>query len=180
MAELITLARPYARAAFDFARDAGDLRGWSEQLRLTAAVARTDTVAGVLKHPAWSAERQAGLLREVCGDRLNTAVENFIKLLASNRRLPLLPEIASLFEQFKTNLEKRVEVTVLSAFEMDDSTRETLAQAVTGKLNREVIVDTQTDADLLGGVLIRAGDLVIDGSVRGRLRKLSAAMNSQD
>lgn len=178
MAELSTLARPYARAAFEYAREKGALVAWSEQLLLAAAVTATDTVAQVLSNPSLTAQQQAKTLTDVCGDSLNAEGANFIGLLADNKRLPLLPEISALFEQYKANQEKTVEVTVYSAFEVAPDTQQTLAQVLKTKLEREVNVDTEVDAELLGGVLIRAGDLVIDGSVRGRLNKLSEAMNS--
>ena len=100
-----------------------------------------------------------------------------LSILADNKRLPLLPEIQALFAQFKANQEKSVDVEVISAFDLADAGPQQLAGVLSSKLEREVKVDT-TDSDLLGGVLIRAGDLVIDGSVRGRLNKLAEAMNS--
>ena len=99
-------------------------------------------------------------------------------VLAVNKRLSLLPEIYSLFAQYKANQEKTVDVEVVSAFDLADATRDKLAAVLGKKLEREVKVRTSTDRNLLGGVLIRAGDLVIDGSIRGRLNKLAAAMNS--
>jgi F-type H+-transporting ATPase subunit delta len=182
MAELSTLARPYARAAFEYARDHsqdnGALLVWAEQLQVAAAVTADETVAQVLSNPSLTAEQQAQILRDVCGDSLNAEGKNFVGLLASNKRLPLLPEIFALFEQYKANQEKTVDVTVYSAFEVDEQTQQTLAQVLKTKLERDVNVDSEVDASLLGGVLIRAGDLAIDGSVRGRLNKLSEAMNS--
>ncbi len=105
-------------------------------------------------------------------------VKNFVSILASNKRLSLLPEIYAQFELLKSNLEKSVDVEVVSAFDLDDAMAAKLAAVLGKKLEREVKVSTSTDNDLIGGVLIRAGDLVIDGSVRGRLNKLAEAMNS--
>ena len=102
---------------------------------------------------------------------------NFLSVLAENKRLALLPEIADLFTTFKANFERSVEVEVISAFELEDETTRRLSEALGRKLERSVNVRSTTDSSLLGGVLIRAGDLVIDGSVRGRLNKLAAAMN---
>ncbi len=178
MAELSTLARPYARAAFEYARGSGQLPAWSEQLRLIAVVTESDAIAGVLGNPSLTAEQQAQTLTDVCGDSLSEHGKNFVGLLASNKRLPLLPEISSLFEQYKANQEKTLDVTIYSAFDVAEDTQQSLIQGLQTKLEREVKVDTRVDKKLLGGVLIRTGDLVIDGSVRGRLNKLSAAMNS--
>ena len=120
----------------------------------------------------------AATVVEVCGDTLLNEGRNFIGVLASNKRLPLLPEISSLFEQYKANQEKTINVDVISAFELSGDTEQSLAEVLSKKLEREVKVDSSVDPSLIGGVLIRAGDLVIDGSVRGRLNKLAEAMNS--
>ena len=178
MAELSTLARPYAKAAFEYAREHGDLAGWSQQLATAAAVASADGMESVLDNPSITDAEQARLLNDVCGDATGDAVKNFVSILASNKRLALLPEISTQFELYKANQEKSVDVEVISAFDLADETAGRLAEVLGRKLEREVKVSTSTDRDLLGGVLIRAGDLVIDGSVRGRLNKLAEAMNT--
>lgn len=178
MAELSTLARPYAKAAFEFAREHQALAQWSEQLATAAAVSANEGLDTVLDNPSLTAEQQAQTLNEVCGDATGQEVKNFVSVLASNKRLSLLPVISAQFELLKSNLEKSVDVEVVSAFDLNDETANKLADVLGKKLEREVKVSTSTDQDLLGGVLIRAGDLVIDGSVRGRLNKLAEAMNS--
>jgi F-type H+-transporting ATPase subunit delta len=178
MAELSTLARPYARAAFEYAADVNDLTGWSKQLAAAAAVARTDNMVKVLTSPSLTSDQQAKHFTDVCGDALGENAQNFIKVLAENKRLSLLAEIAILFDEFKANREKSVEVEVATAFELDAAIQEKLAAALSGKLERDVSVHTVIDKTLLGGVVIRAADIVIDGSVRGRLNKLAEAMNS--
>jgi F-type H+-transporting ATPase subunit delta len=142
-----------------------DMHAPSEELKLRAPANLT-------------AEQQARTLGEICGDALGGEAKNFVSILASNKRLGLLPEIHEQFARFKANLEKSVDVEVVSAFDLADATRDRLAGVLGRKLEREVKVSTTTDSDLLGGVLIRAGDMVIDGSVRGRLNKLAEAMNS--
>jgi len=178
MAELSTLARPYAKAAFEYALTSGDLAGWSKQLELAAAVAQTETMLKVLNSPSLTAEQRSKTLLDVCGDAINDKGRNFMRVLADNKRLPLLPEIAVLFEEFKANQEKSVDVDVVSAFPLEQAVAERLAQVLRGKLQREVTINASVDSSLLGGVLVRAGDVVIDGSVRGRLAKLALAMNS--
>ncbi len=178
MAELGTLARPYARAAFEFARDSSDLQAWSVQLATAAAVTEDETMGQVLGNPSVTAEQQAQTLIDVCGDAVNSQGQNFINILAGNKRLGLMPEISSLFDQYKANQEKTVDVTLFSAFDVEEQTQQNLTQVLKTKLERDVKIDTVVDTELLGGVLIRAGDLVIDGSVRGRLNKLAEAMNS--
>lgn len=177
MAELSTLARPYARAAFEYAVN-DDMAAWSSQLSLAAAVAQTEKMVKLLSSPSLTSDQQAQSFIEVCGDALSAKVQNFIKVLAENKRLALLPEISSLYEQFKANREKTVDVEVATAFELDATILEKLATALGGKLEREVNVQTAIDKNLLGGVVIRAADVVIDGSIRGRLNKLAEAMNS--
>jgi F-type H+-transporting ATPase subunit delta len=178
MAELSTLARPYAKAAFEYAVAANDLAGWSKQLETAAAVAQSDNMVQVLSSPSLTSEQQAEQFTAVCGDELSAGAQNFIKVLAENKRLSLLPQITALFDEFKSNREKRVDVEVTTAFELDAAIQEKLATALTGKLERDVSVHTIVDKTLLGGVLIRAADVVIDGSIRGRLGKLAEAMNS--
>jgi len=178
MAELSTLARPYAKAAFEYAVDQNQLVPWYEQLATVAAVVANESMAGVLNNPSLTAAQQAGKLGDVCGGVLTAEMRNFLAILASNKRLALLPEIYAQFAQYKANREKTVDVEVISAFDLADSARDRLAEVLGNKLERQVEVRTSTDSNLLGGVLIRAGDLVIDGSVRGKLDKLAEALNS--
>lgn len=178
MAELSTLARPYARAAFEYALEQNALETWSQALASAAAVSGDQRVASILASPAQTGDQLAEMLLSLCGDDFSGEQKNFIRVLSANKRLLLLPEISQIFDKLKSEQEKTVDVTVISAFAMEDNTRQSLSQVLSKKLAREVNVETEVDASLLGGVLIRAGDTVIDGSVRGRLNKLAEAMNS--
>ncbi len=178
MAELTTLARPYAKAAFEFARGSNALDDWYGQLQTVTAVAAESRMQTLLRDPALGGRELASTLADVCGDAISDPVRNFLAVLAENKRLRLLPQITVLFAGYKANFEKSVDVEVVSAFELADEMTQKLAAALGKRLQREVNVHNTTDASLLGGVLIRAGDLVIDGSVRGRLNKLATAMNS--
>jgi F-type H+-transporting ATPase subunit delta len=178
MAELSTLARPYAKAAFEYADGANQLAEWSTQLATAAAVAQADNIAKVLTSPSLTSEQQATIFIDVCGDVLSDKAQNFIKVLADNKRLALLAEISALYEVFKANREKTVDVNISSAFELDTAIEDQLAAALTSKLKREVKVQATVDKTLLGGVIIHAADVVIDGSVRGRLAKLGEAMKA--
>ena len=178
MAELSTLARPYAKAAFEYADGVNDLVGWSKQLATAAVVAQAENMVKVLSSPSLTSTQQAQTFIDVCGDELSGNAQNFIKVLADNKRLSLLSEIYALYEGFKANREKSVDVEIATAFELDASVQGQLAKALSTKLEREVNVQATIDKDLLGGVVIRAADIVIDGSVRGRLNKLAEAMNS--
>ena len=177
MAELTTLARPYAKAAFEYARDSQSLAEWLPQLQLAAAVSRDSRMQALLRDPEKDGAQLATLLADVCGEDLGPALRNFLNVLAQNKRLLLLPQITVLFAGYKANHEKSVDVEVVSAFDLADDMTDKLASALSKRLERKINVHTTTDPNLLGGVLIRAGDLVIDGSVRGRLNKLAAAMN---
>ena len=178
MAEIITLARPYAKAAFEYALAADKLSAWSKSLTLLANVAVSETMQKVLNSPSLTSQQQAQTLIDVCGEELDEKAKNFVSALAANKRLALLAEIQNLFEQLKAQQEKSVDVDVTSAFELDSATEEKLAAALKKTLQRDVKLTTQVNKSLLGGVVVRAGDTVIDGSVRGRLAKLAEAMNS--
>ena len=178
MAELITLARPYAKAAFEVALDAGALDKWSGMLALSAAVSGDSGVSGVLSSPSLSSEQVADAFIGVCGDELDEKGKNFVHLLAENKRLVLLPEISTLFDNLKANQEKSVDVEITTAFEISSEVSNKLAQALKDRLQREIILATSVDQSLIGGAIIRAGDNVIDSSVRGKLSKLAESMNS--
>lgn len=177
MAELSTIARPYAKAAFEYANAHNELAEWSTQLALAAAVSETDKMKKVLDTPALTSLQQAETFNAVCGDELGPKLQNFVKLLAENKRVGLLPEIAFLYEQFKANREKSVDVEVASVFELDEEIKQNLSAKLSSLLDRDVTISTTIDKDLIGGVVVRAGDVVIDGSIRGRLNKLARSMN---
>lgn len=178
MAELTTLARPYAKAVFEYADAASDLATWSETLSVSAAVAQQDAMLKTLASPGLTSAQKAQTFIEVCGDAANDKAGNFLRVLADNKRLDLLPEISALFELYKSNREKAIDVHVATAFELSGDLETKLAKALSAKLDREVTVQSSVDKSLLGGIVVHAGDTVIDGSVRGRLAKLAESMNS--
>ena len=178
MAELTTLARPYAKAAFAEAQEKNALDAWSADLSVLAAFAADADLAKILVHPSLTAEQQAQALLDVCGDKLNEAAKNLVAVLAENKRLALLPEISVLFAELKAQMNNTVDVVVTSAQEMTDAQQDKLAQALKAKLQCEVRMTANVDEALIGGAIIRAGDLVIDGSLTGKLSKLAEAMNS--
>jgi F-type H+-transporting ATPase subunit delta len=178
MAELTTLARPYAKAVFAEASEKGALDAWSADLALLAACVADADMAKVLVHPSLTAQQQAQALTDVCGDKLNEAAKNLVAVLAENKRLMLVPEIAALYEELKAQLQNTVDVVVTSAFELSNEQADKLAQALKAKLQCDVRLTSEVDESLIGGAIIRAGDLVIDGSVPGKLSKLAEAMKS--
>jgi F-type H+-transporting ATPase subunit delta len=178
MAELNTVARPYTKAAFEYARDKGSLDQWSAMLSTAALVVQDSAMTQVLTNPALTSGQKAEVLISVCEQQMDDAGKNFVFLLAENRRLALLPEVSLQFEQLKAAQEKSVDVDLTTAFPLDDAQQQKLAQALSTKLGREVKLTSQVDKSILGGVVLRSDDLVIDGSVRARLAKLAEAMNS--
>jgi F-type H+-transporting ATPase subunit delta len=178
MADLTTLARPYAKAAFEAALEGNDLDNWSQMLSVTATVSSIQTVGAVLTSPTLAAEARARTLIDLCGDELDQKGRNFITILAENRRLALLPEIATIYETLKANQQKSVDVEITTAFDVSPEASERLAEALKKRLQRDIRLSSKVDRSLIGGALIKAGDTVIDNSIRGKLTKLAEAMNS--
>ena len=178
MAELVTLARPYAKAAFEVAVADSGLENWSNMLAVVAAVTEGDAVASMLSSPALASGQLAQSLIDVCDEELDNKGQNFVRLLAENKRLTLLPEISTLFEILKADREKSVDVEITTAFEISSDVSKQLAQALKTRLQREINLSTRVNQSLIGGAVIRAGDTVIDNSVRGKLYKLAELMNS--
>lgn len=173
MSELTTLARPYAKAAFEFAQSKDNLSAWSDMLSFSAAAVSDTKLAEFLDNPGLTRSQAAEVMLKVAADRLDEKGQNFIRLLADNKRLNLLPAIAELFEDHKAMFEKTVDVDITSAVELSDSQVSKLTSRLSEKLGRQVNINSQTDASLIGGLFIRAGDTVIDASLRGKLSDLS-------
>lgn len=178
MAESITIARPYAKAAFEAAKGSDSLTEWSETLAYAAAVANDEKMKVVLDHPSLTSEQKAQFFTDICGEKLSEDGKRYIKVLAENKRLALLAEIADLFEHFKSLLEHTVDVDIESAFELDNEQQDKLAQALSKKLDRKVLVSASTNPELIGGAIVRAQDLVVDASVRGKIAKLAEAIGA--
>ena len=176
MAEKTTVARPYARAVFEIARDSDAFGNWSEFLERAAAVVSDPRVKALIGNPAVTRHDLAELLVEVAGDGAGEQGANFLRLLAENGRVAWIPEIASEFEALRAEAENIVDVTVTSAAPLDEEQRSRFATSLRSKLGREVRLHCDTDSSLLGGAIIRAGDLVIDGSLLGRLQRLAGVV----
>ena len=173
MADKSTIARPYAKAAFEEARDHKRLGPWSEALQTFAAVVGDPRVAALLGNPHVTPQELAALVTEIAAPKLDEQGRNFVGTLADNRRLALLPEISARFEELKSEAEGVVDVTVTSAAPLDDSQRAKLAAALERRLGRSVRLQCATDRELIGGAVLRAGDLMIDGSLRARLERIA-------
>ncbi len=173
MADKTTVARPYAKAAFEEAKAGKHLGPWSVSLRTAATVVQDSRVHNLLGNPAVSTAELAKFVIDLAGPQLDEQGRNFVQTLAENRRLAYLPEISTLFDELKDEAESVIDVTVTSAAPLDNSQRETLSAALQRRLKRQVRMHCETDPSLIGGAVLRAGDLVIDGSVRSRLNRIA-------
>jgi F-type H+-transporting ATPase subunit delta len=177
MAEKATIARPYAKAAFESARQHNALERWSTVLATASSVVQDERVARLLSSPRVKPEELSGLIGEIAGPSLDEQTRNFLATLAANRRLALLPEIASMYEALRAEAENTADVQVISAVELSDAQKQRLAAALKKRLQRDVRLHCEVDASLIGGAIVRAGDYVIDGSLKARLDRLSVEMS---
>src|SRR5690606_31996382 len=166
MAESQTIARPYADAAFGLAAEQGTLPAWTDALSRLAAVMRTPEAQAIVADPRLSSDRIASLIGEAAGE-LSTEQRNFVRVLAENDRLPVLPEIAVQFEEKRNRHEDVLDVKVVSAYPMNDSQLGDVVATLQERFRRKVKAQAEVDPELIGGVMIRIGDEVIDASVRG-------------
>jgi F-type H+-transporting ATPase subunit delta len=178
MAERTTTARPYAKAIFALARQHNTLANTAEGLALGARVVADPQVHGLLGSPHVTAAQLADLVNGIAGAKLDENGRNFVSLLAQNRRLGFLPEIAALFAQMKAEVENAVDVEVSSATALTPEQESRYAAALQKKLGRSVRLRTRIDQSLLGGAVLKAGDLVIDGSIKGRLERLATELTA--
>jgi F-type H+-transporting ATPase subunit delta len=176
MSELSTLARPYAEAVFRMAQGENDLAGWSSRIATLAAIVSDPQLARLIADPAVAAERVADLVIEVAGGGLGERGANFVKVLAENDRLSVLPEIGTQFEALKANAEGTLEATITSAQALTQAQLADLVAGLKAKFNRAVNVQVAVDPELIGGAVIAIGDQVIDGSVKGRLQRMAFAL----
>jgi len=177
MAELTTVARPYAQAVFERAQQTGRLADWSAMLQFAASVAADPTMAGAIEGTRLTRGQLADLFIDIAGERLDDEGRNLMRLLAENRRLPLLPEIAAVYEVLRAEAESTVQAQMVSAYPLSDEQQQRIAESLKRRLGRNVTLTAAVDESLIGGAIIHAGDLVIDGSVRGKLDRLAGAMN---
>ena len=174
--EKTTIARPYAEAAFGRARESDSLGLWSEMLSLLAALVQDQQVADLIDNPDIPRARCAEMLLEISGDQLSQEGRNLVRILAANRRLIVLPEIRALFDESYAESQGTLDVHVTSAYVVNAAQEKQLAEALHAKLGREVRITTDKDPTLIAGVIIRAGDLVIDGSFQGQLEHLATEL----
>ncbi len=172
-ADATTIARPYAEALFSQALETKTLDLWSESLELLAAVAQDQTMAGAIADPLFDRGNLTDLLLDIGGEKLNPEAQNLVRLLVVNGRLSVLPEIATLYEKLKAESQHTLKVHVRSAYVFTTDQEQQIAAGLKRKLDLDVTITSEQDKELIGGVHIRAGDLVIDGSIKGKIERLA-------
>ena len=178
MQENTTIARPYAQAVFETASEESKLTEWSEILGLLAAVVADAQMRMVLENPKMDAAAQSDFVLGVCGKALSETGNNLVKVLAGAGRLTIIPEINKLYEQLRAEAEGVIEVGVTSAYELAPEQQAAISEVMAKRLGRKIEITHDVDDSLIGGVIIRSGDTVIDASVRGRLKALATQMSS--
>ena len=173
MAELAALARPYAEAVYLMAEEKGQLDQWSNTLELLKQVTSDELFSKFSDNPKNSKEALTSALTEICQDQMDDKGLNFIKLLIKNNRLKLAGEIAEQYEAKKAEKGGMLDVKITSAFAMPDGDKEELTKSLSGSFGKQVKISVEEDSSLIGGMVIRAGDKVIDGSLSGQIQQLA-------
>jgi len=176
MSQNITTARPYAQAAFEEAQKLVDLKGWSAMLTFLAEAVEHPEVREVVTSPRVAKSQVESLMEGLLGNQAKIQQRNFVRVLAANQRLILLPEIVAIFEALRAEAEKTVNVVVDSAFELSDAQQQKIVSSLKARMGREIKLVCKVNKELLGGIVIRAGDQVIDGSVRTRIGEMANAL----
>jgi len=182
MSDFETAARPYAKAIFELASNEGNLQSWGDRLQLAAVVASDADMQAMFELPSMLASEQCELFLSVMSavkdaPEAGADFENLVALLAENNRLATLPSIATIFETLKQEAEGKIEVQIRTARKLSAKQQDAMAKSLAKKLGKEISVTTEVDESLIAGAIIRAGDMVIDGSAKGRLDKLTTVLN---
>ncbi|SEQ83529.1 F-type H+-transporting ATPase subunit delta [Solimonas aquatica] len=176
MADFSTLARPYAKAAFELARDSGDYQSWSDALQAIAGLVTDPQVAQLVSNPALARADLAATLSAALSGKIGKEPLALLQLLIENGRLGALGSLVTQFEALRAEAQRRVEVDVTSAAAVEPAQQQALSDAIRKRLDRDVAVRWHVDPALVGGAVIRAGDLIIDGSLSGELERLQTAL----
>ena len=177
MSDFTTAARPYARAVFQQAQETSSVESWGDALALLSTVSSDALMKAVIDNPQLGREKKGEQLINVVKDLVNDQQKNLIKLMAENGRLKILPDVAQQFEIFRADAEGKIEAEVVSAFALSAEQEKTIIQTLKNKLGREVSLTTSIDESLIGGVVIKAGDTIIDGSMKAQLELLALTLS---
>ena len=178
MAELATIARPYAEAAFEIARDAQALPAWSRMLRFASTIVRDPRVAEALDNPKLDAPAKESLLLSIGGERFGGEMRNFIRVLVEAERVALLPQIAAMFDALKNDAEATADATIESAFELSDAQVAELRSALEKRFGKKIEATVTVNPELIGGARVTVGDAVLDGSVQAKLAAMRAQLRA--
>lgn len=173
MAELSTLARPYAEAAFKRAKQTNSAKAWSDALQFMSAVAQDFQLAEILGNPRIAKHKIESLLLDICQDQIHDEAKNLLKILVENGKVTLLPKISALYEELKAEDEGYVNVDLYSAYSLTKAEQGKYIAMLEKQLNKKINATVSVDKSLIGGILAKAGDKVIDGSIRGQLHQLA-------
>lgn len=176
MAELATIARPYAEAVFRLAKQGNALQAWSDALNLIASIYGDPLMQAVMANPKVSSADMERMMLAICGERIDGVARNLIQLLVHNRRLSVVAEIREQFEQLKLEDEGKLDAKISSAFPMEDTQRDQVVNMLSARFKRKIDATVTVDPDLIGGVKVEVGDKVWDASVRGRLQSMAATL----
>jgi F-type H+-transporting ATPase subunit delta len=176
MSNLATLARPYAKAAFDLAQDEGDLGGWDDALKAAAVAVSGEDIARWLESPSLDRARAAAIVADVVVGDSAPSFRRYLEVLAANDRLALIPAVSVAFGHLREAAENRLRVRVVSAVPLEPEQSRRMSEALKKRFECEIELDNEVDASVLGGAVIYAGDQVIDGSLRGRLANLENSL----
>jgi F-type H+-transporting ATPase subunit delta len=177
MSEQRTIARPYAHAVFDLARESGSYEAWSRVLAIMAAAAADTQLQDLARNPRFDDKSLAGLLEDICGDALFPDAQNFIRLVVRNERVLALPGVTEQFEAMRAEAEGTIEAELISALGVSEEQKTKIAASLSRRLGREVSLRVTEDPSLIGGAVLRAGDMVVDASLKGHLQKLATSLS---
>jgi F-type H+-transporting ATPase subunit delta len=176
MAELATIARPYAEAVFRLAKEGKALAGWSEKLAFIAAVYQNPRMQTAIRNPEVTANDVEHLMLAICGERIDGAARNMIQLLVRNRRLAVLAQIREQFEKMKLEDEGKLDAKISSAFPLDDRQCNRVVNLLSSRFKRKINATVTVDPDLIGGIKVEVGDKVWDASIRGKLQTMAVTL----
>ncbi len=176
MAQLSNIARPYAQAVFEIAQESADFDAWSQNLQLVSEIVSNPNMSAVIEDPRIGRSATLDLVLEIGGEALSEQTRNLIRVLAHYRRLAAVPAIAHQYESLRAQAEGIIEAELESAYPMSQEQEDVVADALQSRLGRKIRLKSKVNEDLIGGAVIKAGDWVIDGSVRARLDKLASAL----
>ena len=177
MSDFTTAARPYARAVYQQAQETTSVESWGDALALLGSVASDATMIQVIDNPQVGSDQKGEQMIKVVGDKLTDQQKNLVRLMAENGRLKVLPDVALQFEVYRAEAEGKIDAIAISAFELSNEQENAITQTLKSKFGREVTLTTSTDESLIGGVIIKAGDTIIDGSMKAQLESLALTLS---